>query len=198
MTSQDTENKSSESMLIAAGYVLTPRGGGLMSYCKECPDGQDFISIAYEGDENSAAGSDPSAKDYSISRESRTTMGYLQSSDEMDLKTALDTASTLMQRGSIGSAGICSNTVDDLLNVSRYVVYDGHTLGFIIPHDEFPRLGVLASKITDGGTHNPNNGPIPLSPDASLRQATPNDFEYFRVHSGGYFDNCRFEDYSDE
>lgn len=198
MNSHQSTPDTVERVLTDAGYVLTPRGGGLMSYCKDCPDGKDFISITYEGEENNTTGSNPNAQDYSISRESHTTMGYLQSNDEMDLQTALTTAATLMQRGSIGSAGICGETVEDLISVSSYVVYDKHTLGFIIPHSEFPRLGVLASKITDGGTHNPNNGPIPLSADASLRQATPNDFKYFRVHSGGYFDNCRFEDFTDE
>lgn len=58
----------------------------------------------------------------------------------------------------------------------RYVVKDGHTLGYIF--DAQPGLmGVLSS--TKGG-HHPNGGPVSIS-FSEIRPATVEDFETFRV-----------------
>lgn len=58
----------------------------------------------------------------------------------------------------------------------RYVVKDGHTLGYIF--DAQPGLmGVLSS--TKGG-HHPNGGPVSIF-GADIRPTTIEDFETFRV-----------------
>lgn len=62
---------------------------------------------------------------------------------------------------------------------TTYVVVDEHTLGYVLP-PEASWIGVLAGKPQFGGC-DPVNGPVSAYRTNSMRRATPEDFDYFRV-----------------
>lgn len=64
-------------------------------------------------------------------------------------------------------------------NNATYYVLNGHTLGYVFDAEQ-DVFGVLASKPQLGGL-DWFDGPVTLTPSDSLKEATEEDFKYFRV-----------------
>lgn len=68
--------------------------------------------------------------------------------------------------------------------MSKYVVLNEHTLCYRIEGQPY-HLGVLAGSVLRGG-HDWKNGPVAFGPSDTLRPATREDFETYRVCPKGH------------
>ncbi|AKF13273.1 hypothetical protein PHIN3_6 [Sinorhizobium phage phiN3] len=73
-----------------------------------------------------------------------------------------------------------------------YVVFEGHTLGYFQNRDTIPTelsfMGVLAGSVRLGG-RDPKNGVTMYDPATdTVRLATKDDFDFFRVCSKGHIE----------
>lgn len=67
---------------------------------------------------------------------------------------------------------------------TKYVVLNENTLCYRIDGQDY-HLGVLAGSVIRGG-HDWKNGPVAVGPLDTLRPATAEDFEFFRVDPKGH------------
>lgn len=73
---------------------------------------------------------------------------------------------------------------------TKYIVLNEHTLGYLLykdPKSEFQYMSILHASILKGSPHNWLNGSVLISPSDTIRPATLQDFEDFRVCSKGHF-----------
>lgn len=77
----------------------------------------------------------------------------------------------------------------------KLVVLNEHTLGYIHPNGE-PFMSVLHGSVLKGSPYGWMNGSICIPTGATVRLATTQDFDEYRVSSKGFTDNPNEYEYA--